>query len=192
MSKLLENCHEPLYTIITIALNTGMRKSEILNIKWSDVDFNRKLIYLLETKSGDKRAVPMNNIIFNTLHKVSKSPKNPYLFHNRTGQPYQDIKKSFHKALKMAEIKNFTFHDLRHTFASHLVMMGVDLKTIQELLGHKTFLMTIRYAHLSPDHRKAAVDKFASQMDTFWTLRVKEEKVEKTETVDTVRAASRI
>jgi len=192
ISRLLENCSEPLYSIVTIALNTGMRKSEILNLKRSDIDLDRRLIYLLETKSGDKREVPINKIVFNTLLKVKKNPHSPYVFYGNAGKPFQDIKKSYHKALEKAGIKDFTFHDLRHTFASHLVMMGTDLKTVQELLGHKTFQMTLRYAHLSPSHKKAAVDNFANRMDSFWTLGVKYRKVKNVETIDTVRATSRI
>jgi len=186
MANLLKNCSEPLYTIVTVALNTGMRKSEILNLKWSELDCNHRLIYLMETKSGNSREVPMNNIVFSALLKVRKNPKGPYIFCDKYGQPFQDVKTSFHTALKKTEIENFTFHDLRHTFASQLVMMGADLKTVQELLGHKTFQMTLRYAHLSPSHKKAAVDRFASRMDTIWTPEVETENSENGESLDTV------
>jgi site-specific recombinase XerD len=74
------------------------------------------------------------------------------------GKPYQDVKRSFHTALRRSGIKDFHFHDLRHTFASHLVMAGVDLTTVKELLGHKTLTMTLRYAHLAPTHKVKAVD----------------------------------
>jgi site-specific recombinase XerD len=77
---------------------------------------------------------------------------------SKTGKPYQDVKRSFHTALRRSDIKDFTFHDLRHTFASHLVMAGVDLTTVKELLGHKTLTMTLRYAHLAPSHKVKAVD----------------------------------
>ncbi len=83
----------------------------------------------------------------------------PVLGGSGHGERYGNIRKVFEGARKRADIVDFRFHDLRHTFASHLVMAGVDLRTVQELLGHKSFVeMTLRYAHLPPDHKKAALD----------------------------------
>jgi site-specific recombinase XerD len=79
-------------------------------------------------------------------------------FDTKTGIPYQNVKRSFKTALRRAKILDFRFHDMRHTFASHLVMAGVDITTVKELLGHKTLTMTLRYAHLSPTHKVKAVD----------------------------------
>ncbi len=103
------------------------------------------------------------------LIAVPKNPESSYVFCNKDGAPYGDIKKSFFTALKKAGIIDFHFHDLRHTFASQLVMSGVDLNTVRELLGHKSLEMTLRYSHLSPDHKKRAVDILGQRMDTFWT-----------------------
>ena len=157
--------------IIIMALNTGMRKGEILGLKWRDIDYKRGIIYLLDTKNNDKREVPMSSFVKRALVRVPKHPDSPYIFCNKAGKPYKDIRKSFFTSLKKASIINFRFHDLRHTFASQLVMSGVDLNTVRELMGHRDIKMTLRYAHLSPDHKRRAVELLGNQMDTIWSLR---------------------
>lgn len=167
--RLLSNCSEHLKPIVTVALFTGMRRSEILNLRWHDIDFQRGIIYLLDTKNGAKREVYINDLVKRALIKVRKHPGSSYIFCNKDGRPYHNIRKSFWTALKKSGIINFRFHDLRHTFASQLVMAGVDINTTRELLGHKDIRMTLRYAHLSPDHKKRAVDILGKRMDTIWT-----------------------
>lgn len=85
-------------------------------------------------------------------------------------QPYDDVKRSFQTALKRSGIVDFRFHDLRHTFASHLVMAGVDVTTVKERLGHKTLTMTLRYAHLAPAHKVKAVDLLDSALNSKPTI----------------------
>jgi len=160
-----------------------MRKGEILNLKWQDIDFRREIIYLLNTKNGEKREVPMNECLKNTLVKVKRYLGSSYVFHHKDGRPYGNIKNSFSTALKKSSIINFRFHDLRHTFASHLIMSGVDLNTVRELLGHKSMQMTLRYAHLSPSYKKKAVgvldrNLMDSNMDSKEKIKEKEEKEE--------------
>ncbi|MBM3244209.1 MAG: site-specific integrase [Candidatus Omnitrophica bacterium] len=165
--KLLANCDEHLKPIVIIALHTGMRKGEILNLKWHDIDFKRDIIYLCQTKNGEKREIRMNNEVKSFLLKIRKHPDSPYVFCNKNGEPFGDIKKSFFTACKKSGIlknSSFRFHDLRHTFASHLVMNGIDLNTVRELLGHKTLDMTLRYSHLSPDHKKRAVELLGDRL----------------------------
>ena len=84
--------------------------------------------------------------------------------------PARDLRKSFSTALRKSGINSFRFHDLRHTFASQLVMAGVDLNTVRELLGHKDMAMTLRYSHLAQSHKQHAVEILGKKMDTFWTL----------------------
>jgi Site-specific recombinase XerD len=165
--KLLANCNKYLKAMVILALNTGMRRGEILGLKWHDIDFRRGIIYLLDTKNGEKREIPMNEQVKTALIRTNKHPDSPHIFCRADGKPYRDIRKSFFTALKKAGIINFRFHDLRHTFASQLVMSGVDLNTVRELLGHKSLKMTLRYSHLSPDHKKRAVDILGRRMDTF-------------------------
>jgi len=167
--KLLANCNKHLKTIIIVALNTGMRKGEILKLKWHDVDIRRGVIHIIDSKNGEKREIPINEQVKTAFIRTSKHPDSPYIFCNKDGEPYGDVRKSFFTALKKSGILNFHFHDLRHTFASHLVMNGVDLNTVRELLGHKSLEMTLRYSHLSPDHKKRAVDILGRRMDTIWT-----------------------
>lgn len=128
IGQLVKACSDHLRPIVITALNTGMRKREILDLKWSDVDLYRKTIYIIRSKGGRQREVPINSVLYQMLCLLEeKEGVSSYVFANREGRPYGNITKSFKSALKAAGIKNFRFHDLRHTFASHLVMSGVDL-----------------------------------------------------------------
>src|SRR5512139_147843 len=130
------------------------------------VDLKHGFILLDQTKNGERREIPINGTLKDTLTELFQGTKDrprridvPYVFYDpATCKAYKDIKRSFHSACKRAKITNFHFHDTRHTFASHLVMAGVDLTTVKELLGHKHLTMTLRYAHLAPSHKVKAVD----------------------------------
>ncbi len=154
--RLHDACAEHLKPIPIVALNTGMRK---------DVDYRIRTISILDTKNGESRKLPMNDIVYRTL-LAAKKPDSPWVFCKKNGERYGNIRKAFEGARKRAGIADFRFHDLRHTFASHLVMAGVDLRTVQELLGHKSFEMTLRCAHLSPEHKKAALDILGKRLGT--------------------------
>lgn len=138
--------------LIIMALCTGMRKSEMLNLKWQDIDLKAKLIHIEETKNGERRSIPISEILMKELEQ--EPPKNQ----TEKVITVHSLEFHFRQLKKKCEIKNFHFHDLRHTFASWLAMKGVSLYTIKELLGHKSILMTQRYAHLSPDSRFSAVN----------------------------------
>jgi integrase len=156
---LVESCENHLAPIVITALNTGMRKGEILGLRWDQVDLRHGFILLGVTKNGERREIPINKTLRQTFEALPRHIKIPYVFWSgKEGKPYQDIRQSFNSALKRAGIKDFRFHDLRHCFASHLVMAGCDLKTVQELLGHKNITMTLRYSHLAPAHKFRAVD----------------------------------
>lgn len=116
-------------------------------------------IFLDKTKNGDRREIPINATLKAVLQGLTRRLDIPFVFYNKaTGKPYKDVKKSFATACRKAGIKDFHFHDLRHTFASHLVMAGVDITTVKELLGHKDIKMTLRYAHLASSHKVKAID----------------------------------
>lgn len=153
-------CDSHLKPIVITALNTGMRRGEILGLKWDEhVDLRHGFILLNKTKNGERREIPINDTLRFTLQAITRRLDIPYVFYDSvTGKPYQDVKRSFKTALKKSGIKDFHFHDLRHTFASHLVMAGVDITTVSRLLGHKSLTMTLRYSHLAPSHMKNAVN----------------------------------
>ncbi len=155
---LIKACDTHLRPMVITALNTGMRRGEIFNFRWDQADLKHGFILIGIIKNGERREIPINETLSQTLGSLPRHITNSYVFwHGKEGQPYRDVKESFNSTVKRAGIKDFKFHDLRHTFASHLVMAGVDLKTVQELLGHKTLNMTLRYAHLSPGHKVKAV-----------------------------------
>ena len=157
--------------IIITALNTGMRKGEILNLKWSTVDFKTGHILVEETKNGEIRRIPMNKKLTETLESAKRVSKGEYVF-SENGKPYRDVKTGWWSALKKAKIDGFRFHDLRHTFGSRLGMAGVDIRTIQELMGHKDIKMTMRYSHPTPEHKKNAV-RVLDGVTTFFTTEAK-------------------
>ena len=156
--RLISNCEPYLKPVIVMALNTGMRKSEILHLTWDRVDLLNRVILLDITKNGERREVPVNDNLYEVLSSIIRRLDVPYVFFNpKTLKPYDNFKRSFATALRKSHILDVRFHDLRHTFASQLIMKGVDLVTVKELLGHKDIKMTLRYSHLSHAHIKNAV-----------------------------------
>lgn len=164
---LIAECAPYLKPIVQTALYTGMRKQEILGLTWDRVDFNHGYIELDKTKNGDKRHIPISLPLRTVLEELAGTnlDGHKHVFHDREGNRYQDVKRGFPGACKRAGITDFTFHDLRHTFASHLVMAGIDLTTISKLLGHKDLTMTLRYAHLAPDHLAKAVEVLGNRLE---------------------------
>ena len=168
IQNLLNVSSPKLNAIITLALNTGLRKGEIEKLKWDDVDLRKNTICLLEQKNGSKSYIPINGPARQVLMTHRRCINSPFVFCKNNGESY-NVRKSFETALKKSGILNASFHTLRHTFGSYLAMSGVDLNTIRELMRHKSISMTLRYAHLSKDHKGRAVDVLANQMDTIWT-----------------------
>ncbi len=163
---LIGACISHLKPIMITALNTGMRKGEILGLRWEQVDLKHGFILLDVTKNGERREIPINSTLRATLEAIPHGLESEYVFVNRNGNPFKDVKRSFHTACRRAGISDFRFYDLRHTFASHLVMGGVDITTVKELLGHKTLTMTLRYAHLAPSHKVNAVRVLEEELGT--------------------------
>ncbi len=168
--NLISVCDENLKPIVITALHTGMRKGEILKLKWENVDLQHGYIAIPKTKNGERRDIPVDQTLREMFQKLPRTFTGerdnremvPYVFHNpQTLKAYVDIQYAFTEALKRAGIKDFHFHDLRHTFASLFMMNGGEITTLSRLLGHKTLKMTMRYAHFAPAH----MQKAASVMD---------------------------
>jgi integrase len=158
--RLLAHCKEPLRPLVITALHTGLRKSEVLSLTWENVDFKRRSITVRAAyaKNGESRSIPMNDVLTTTLEEVRiQSTATGSVFCSRKGTPYRSFRTAFECAVRKGGIPDFTFHDLRHTFASRLVMSGVDLPTVKELMGHKDITMTLRYTQLSSNHKYSAV-----------------------------------
>lgn len=148
--------------LILLDLNTGLRRGELFNLTWNDVDLERAMLTVkgAGAKSSQTRHIPLNEEAADVLHKwKSQSKSDSFVFPGKNGDRMDNIKKSWTKLVKDANINDFRFHDLRHTFASNLVMAGVDLNTVRDLLGHSDIKMTLRYAHLAPEVKANAVAK---------------------------------
>ena len=171
--KLINACDSHLKPIVITALNTGLRKGNVLNLKWSNVDLRNGFLLIDMTKNGERLEMPINETLRNTLLGIPRRIDGGYVFHDPIiDRPYRDVKRSFTSACRRAGIRDFHFHDLRHTFASHLIMAGVDLTTVSRLLGHKDIKMTLRYAHLAPHHTKRAVDILDSTINETPTIQI--------------------
>ena len=135
-----------------VALNTGLRLGKLLGLTWERVDLSRGVIRLEVTKSGRRREVPLNTESYHAL--VTLNPK-------ASGRVFRSksVRKAYENAVSNAKLDDVNFHTLRHTFASWAVMRGVSLKELQELLGHGTLAMTMRYAHLAPERLRSAVTR---------------------------------
>lgn len=165
----LENCPEYLYPILLTGIHTGLRKSELFRLEWSDIDFERGIITVTakgkeHTKNYRNREIPMTEQLIDCLKAIPRVSN--WVFAKENGERHAGwIIKSLENTANKAGIKRFTFHALRHTFGSHLVMDGVDLPTVQKLMGHADISTTMIYAHLAPDHLKNAIERLSSRFN---------------------------
>jgi integrase len=151
---------------LLLSIHTGMRLSEQYSLLWNQIDWDRRQIHLSKTKNGDPRTLPLNAVALGALQQLRGATKpratEPVFPSVRTGEALQGPRGWFPASLEEAEIEGYTWHCNRHTFASRLVMAGVDLRTVAELLGHRTLQMVMRYSHLAPEHQASAVDRLVS------------------------------
>jgi integrase len=150
-----------------LALHTGMRRNEQWKLRWQDVNLRARIITIPQSKHGALRHVPINSVAGKALETLSKSRNDSlYVCAGSDQREGRDWERWFEGCLGEAKIADFRWHDLRHTFASRLAMAGVSLRTLAELLGHKTLAMVMRYAHLAPAHLRDAVERIAPPTDT--------------------------
>ncbi len=152
--------------MVLLSLHTGLRRGELFALRWHDVDIGNEIITLRgsENKSGRTRHIPLNSTALQTLTAWNTRVEEiGHVFKGRDGAPFDNVSRSWSKVVQAATLKNFRWHDMRHHFASWLVMSGVDLNTVRELLGHSDLKMTLRYAHLAPEHTAAAVARLTER-----------------------------
>lgn len=175
--ELLAACKESpnsqLYPVVVFALCTGARKNEILKLTVNDLDLERRVAILRETKNGETRKVPIVRYLLDVLkvhfawregYVQETAEESKYLFPRRDGYQPIDIRKAWENARDKAGIIDFRFHDLRHSAASYLAMNGASQLEIAEVLGHKTLQMVKRYAHLSEDHTRSVVESMVNRI----------------------------
>ena len=166
LERLLKECPAHTRNVVVFAINTGMRKSEMFNLTWSAVDFENEIMFIHKTKNKERRVVPMTQPVKVLLMNLKEHSKSEYVFANKKGIKLNSVRKSFVNAVKRAEIKDFRFHDLRHTFASYLAMEGVGLHVIGQLLGHKRIDMTMRYSHISDEYKAKAISNLSDRLQS--------------------------
>jgi site-specific recombinase XerD len=164
---ILRRCPDHIHAL-NLSLHTGMRSGEQFSLKWNQIDFDLRICTLPRTKNGTMRHIPLNSAAIAALQAIKQGQDDPtadgdvFPSKRKHGSALLNAKGWFNAAIKEAGVSAYTWHCNRHTFASRLVMRGISLRTIGELLGHRTMGMTMRYAHLSPAHNAAAVDSLVS------------------------------
>jgi len=181
VQRLLAECSEHLRPIVLCALHTGMRKGEILNLKWENLDLDNRMILLEKTKNNRRRMIPLSGILYPELRDLPR--RGEYVFCNEKGEKFKKIDKGFWAACGRAKIKDFRFHDLRHTSASYLTMSGCNIRTVQQLLGHTTIRTTVKYSHLSKEYLEEAVNLVGARLSLEVDTNLEQSKLPRLETM---------
>lgn len=161
-----EKGHPLLYLWVLLAISTGLRKGELLALKWSDIDFKKKVLRVEKSKNGDKRSVPLTGKALALLKEIhTKQPSSSeFVFARADGQAAMELKKHWESAVKEAGLENFRFHDLRHTAATYLLEAGATLVELSAILGHRDIQMVKRYAHLADNHAVKVVERMTKRI----------------------------
>jgi integrase len=160
--RLLAHCAPHLWPIVVFALNTGMRRGEILGLRWDQIDAPCRSVRVTRTKGGRDRIVPLNDAAAGVVKAQRKTSHGSYVFPSMKGREFmRTVDHSFGRACRLAGIVGLRFHDLRHTFATRLIRRGADIITVQALLGHYSVTVTQRYTHTGADEKRRAVEALA-------------------------------
>lgn len=148
------------YLLVMLALTTGARRGELLKLTWGDIDFERQTASVNQTKNGDKKTLPLAPTVIEELNRFKASNSQELIFASKrrpdSAFNYNEI---WYQTLKIAHIKNFRFHDLRHSCASYLAQSGATLLEIGAVLGHRQINVTKRYSHLTTDHKSNLINR---------------------------------
>jgi integrase len=151
--------------MVLVTMHTSIRWGELVQLDWDHANVDNAIVTVLgrTAKTGKTRHIPLNAVALDALKGWKEQTSGEGLvFPGADGKTRNNIKKAWANLLKISQISDFRWHDMRHHFASKLVMAGVDLNTVRELMGHSDLKMTLRYAHLAPEHKAAAVAKLLS------------------------------
>lgn len=174
LSRLLNACttswNPQLRSLVLVALCTGMRKGELLNLQWSQVDLKSKVVVLTETKNKTRRHIPLVTPAYNVFLELWKKRSDAdqsslFVFPRPDGRGPVDIKRPWYDAVKRAKLRDFRFHDLRHSAASFMVMSGATLLDVATVLGHKTLQMSKRYSHLTQEHISGVLERTVTKFN---------------------------
>lgn len=167
VARLLAELPEHLQALVACAVYAGLRRAELFYLRWEDISWKTGQVAVVSrqehhTKNYETRRIPMNDALQTALRRHPRRLGSPYVFCNAEGKPYDNVKRALNSAAKRAGIQGgVQLHQLRHAFCSHALMQGVDPRTVQKWMGHKDLKTTLKYAHVSPDHEKAAIQRLS-------------------------------
>ena len=181
VARFLDAVPPHFHALVACAVYAGLRREELFYIRWEDIHWQRRELVVASnrehhTKNYESRRIPMNDALVAALemHKMNHIiVGSPYVFSNPQGKPYTDIREPLNAAAQRAGINgSVKLHQLRHAFCSHALMSGIDPRTVQKWMGHKDLKTTLRYAHISPDHEKAAIEQLRLEFDSLPSDRI--------------------